>query len=212
MLDLQKYVPNGRVSTGLITCHQGMLVWAVGQEKYWRHQDSTTIIPLIGIGGGQESGESLQETITRECLEEANAEIELCSSDKTLWISADTHQVHMLAQNYPDEPMPVLIWESRVTLRTASGLPYEIDYINAVYSGALRGIPSPGSEIPGLLSLPVELFLRLHRKALALEVLLSSGAAYTGRALDTKVRFALQGSALYVAQHWDHVDKYLCRG
>lgn len=206
VLDLRRFVPHGRVSTGLVACYQGFLVWALSQEKYWLRQDMATIVPIIGIGGGQEQGETLTEAVARECMEEARVKVELLSSPKTLWVSSKGNcTMHSLGQVHPDEPMPALIWERKIVLRNALGHSSEVDYINSVYCGRLYDAPNAGAEIPGLLFMPVELYLSLRERRCDLGQLLSNGAVYTGLAIDDGVLIELQGSSLYVAQHWDHI-------
>ncbi len=48
MLDLRRYVPAGRVSTGLVGWWEGRLAWAVGQRKYWRERDGRALVPVTG--------------------------------------------------------------------------------------------------------------------------------------------------------------------
>lgn len=210
MLELRQYVPNGRVSTGLLAWRNGRLVWAIGQRKYWRTEADCTVIPLIGIGGGQEEGETLIAAVQREALEEACARIAVRGAAATLWINVDAGTVARpdLDAALAGEPAPLLIWQARVTLRRDDGSPRETDYINPVYEAELLDEPRPGAETPGLLDLMPGQFLTLRDRPRPLAELLQGGARYVGAALPGDSVIALQGSALFTARYWEQLRPF----
>ena len=202
MLDLKKYVPDGRVSTGLLARWQGMLVWAVAQQKYWQFVSERAYrIPVVGLGGGQEEGETLEQTIAREVREEACSRVGLQSSPRTLWVRPDgcTEEVLRLGAS---EVNPLLIWQRAVTMRDEAGQPRQVDYINAVYDGELLDKPQPGAELPGLLFTLPGVFLQMLDRDYRLSELEEAGANYTGLPIPADSLFFLQGSAYYLAKYY----------
>ncbi len=203
MLDLRKYVPSGRVSSGLLAWWQDRIVFAVAQERYWVKQTDQTRISLIGIGGGQEAGETLIDTIRREAREEANAEINIKGAQATLWIDAEGNVTRPnLQAELSGEPAPLLIWQLQVTLRRDDGTPYTKDYISPVYEAEFITEPTPGMETPGLLFLPADSWLSLLDQPRPLSALLQSGCEYIGAALPEDTVLELQGSAQFLARYW----------
>lgn len=208
MLDLRRYVPGGRVSSGLLAWYKGQLVWAVAQRKYWRTEDGKVLVSIIGIGGGQEKGETLVDTIRREALEEANAPIAVIGARRTLWVTGEAEiRAVDLTEELAGEPAPVLIWQRKVRLRTDGGAEYELDYINPVYEAIVETRPSPGTETPGLFFMDVELFLSIRCEPASFRELLAKGARYAGEPVPENALITLQGSPLYLATHWSELER-----
>lgn len=204
MLDLRRYVPDGRVSTGLIAWRDGRLVWALSQRKYWRQSNRGLIVPLVGIGGGQELDETLPATVAREAREEAATAIALRSAPSTLWVWPDEHRTEScrLAVELVDEPAPALIWQRTVSYIGADGQARPLAYICPVYEADLLDEPHPAGEIPGLLSLSPAETRGLAHGPRSLADLLAVGAHYQGEPLPEGVHLELQGSAIVVAEYW----------
>lgn len=206
MLDLRRFVPGGRVSTGLLAWCDGRLVWAVAQPKYWQQPDN--VIPVVGIGGGQEPGESLGQAVAREAREEADVELRLLPARRTLWVKGQQPaEVCDLRAELSGEAAPLLIWQRRLELRGEDGVPYSVDYINAVFEAELLGQPRAGAEIPGLLWLTPELFLRMRSGPVAFDQLRRLGGDYQGSPLPPGCALQLQGSAWYLAEHWSDLQR-----
>jgi 8-oxo-dGTP pyrophosphatase MutT (NUDIX family) len=206
VLDLRQHiVGDGRVSTGLIAWHEGRLVWAIGQRKYWRTEASGLRIPVVGIGGGQEAGETLPEAVVRETREEASVTPTLRSAVQTLWIwpDEDRTQVVDLSSELAGETVPALIWQRpRLDYIGSDGVTRQLVYINAVYEADLPKAPRPAGEIVGLLALtPAATHAQLVQPRTVRE-LVADGAVYTGAALSPDARLILQGSAAEVARYW----------
>ncbi len=89
MLDLREYAPNGGVSTGLLAYYGDLTVWGLSPHRYWNKTQDSTLMGLISIGGGQEPGENLVQTVKREALEEAGADIEIQGRTPTVWAYED---------------------------------------------------------------------------------------------------------------------------
>lgn len=206
MLDLRRHmVGDGRVSTGLIARHEGRLVWAIGQRKYWRTEASGLRIPVVGIGGGQEAGETLPEAVLREAREEASVTPVLRSATRTLWVwpDEDRTQVVDLSVELAGETVPALIWQRpRLQYIGDDGVARQLIYVNAVYEADLPEAPRPAGEIVGLLALtPAATRAQLVEPRTVRE-LVADGAVYTGATLPPDARLVLQGSAAEVARYW----------
>lgn len=202
VLELRQYVPEGRVSTGLVALFQQRLVWSITQPKYWRNECGRRVIGLIGIGGGQEAGETLIEALKRECHEEASTDVDVLGAQSTLWVDATgIANEHNLSGEHPEEPMPLLIWQRKVLLRDDHGQTRLTDYINGVYHGILRGKPVPTKDAPGFVLLSAKLMESLQQRPATLRELEANGAEYLGVELDGDTVFELQGSAHYAARY-----------
>lgn len=209
MLDLKRFVPNGRVSTGLLAWRAGRLVWAISQRKYWQNDGRQTVIPLVGIGGGQETGETLTDTVRREAMEEAQSRIAIRGARGTLWVNADTGVVEQrdLAAALDGEAAPLLVWQMHLSLRNDDGTPRELDYINPVYEADLLDEPRPGAETPGLLHVAPATYLELADEPRTLSELLQTGATYIGADLPLDCLLVTQGSALFLARYWQRLQR-----
>ncbi|MGE5590594.1 MAG: hypothetical protein ACM3ZA_08255 [Bacillota bacterium] len=213
MLNLKRYVPNGRVSTGLLVTWEGRQVWAAAPAKHW-DVDGRTIIPLVGVGGGQEPGESLTEAVSREALEEARAEVRLRPARRITWVKPggrveqrDPARDADLAAELGGEPVPLMVWQQSITARCEDRSEYDLDYIVAVYQGEFLQDPEPGMEVPALVHVTEAQFLALLDRPAPLDGLAAQGARVVGSGLPDHVLVRLSGSALYLARHWDRLDR-----
>lgn len=206
MLDLRRrIVGEGRASTGLIAWHEGRLVWAIGQRKYWRTETSGLRIPVVGIGGGQEAGETLPEAVMREAREEALVTPVLHSATRTLWVWPDEDRAQMvdLSSELAGETAPALIWQRpRLEYIDKDGVTRRLTYINAVYEADLPEAPRPAGEIVGLLALTPAATRSQLIDPRTVRELMAQGAIYAGAALPPDARLILQGSAAEVARYW----------
>lgn len=208
LLSLLTYPPTARISTGLVAWYQERLVWALAQEKYWSSNEAGVSIPVIGIGGGMEPGETLLTTVVREAREEASVDIGIQGAQSTLLLSSkDVLEGRDFSGELGEEPAPLLVWQRQVTLRDDCGNPYVRDYVNAVYGAVLSQQPCPSGEIPGLLFMPVAVFLALLQQPTDWNALQQQGVEYQGKQLPTDAVFHLQGSALFVARHWHQLAR-----
>jgi 8-oxo-dGTP pyrophosphatase MutT (NUDIX family) len=206
MLDLRRRViGEGRVSTGLIAWHEGRLVWAIGQRKYWRAEASGLRIPVVGIGGGQEAGETLPEAVLREAREEASVAPVLRSAARTLWVWPDEDRARVvdLSSELAGETAPALIWQRpRLEYIGDDGITRQLVYVTAVYEADLPETPRPAGEIVGLLTLTPAATHAQSIQPKTVRELVADGAVYTGAGLPPDARLILQGSAAEVARFW----------
>ena len=204
MLELKKHVPKGRVSTGLLGSCQGNLVWAVSREAYWRREGEGTLMGLVGIGGGQEKGETLTGAVVREAMEEAKSRISITGALQTVWAYGDgSAKVVDLGADLDGEPAPLLIWEAPLNYLNSKGERRVIDYICAVYQADFLDRPQWTPEVTGLLFCGTEDFRSMLREPVPMRLILARGGDYEGQRLPEDTHFELYGSPLYLARHWD---------
>lgn len=226
MLDLKEYAPHGRVSTGLLVYYEGLTVWGLSRQRYWTKTEDGTVTGLIGIGGGQEPGESLIQAVKREALEEAGADIKVHGRTPTVWAYEDgrSETRDLLPLLDVGEPSPILIWQMDIPWIDDYGEPWKMQYVTAVYLAEFLAEPKPMAENPGLVFLSEAQLLSLLDGPRLISEMVSEGARLKaasradftadplagsndstpdGRIVipdDTVVQ--LHGSALYLAQHW----------
>lgn len=206
MLDLRPLAPGGRVSTGLLGWYGGRLVWSTSRPRYWEKRgDGTTTVALIGIGGGQEAGETLAEAVRRESIEETASPVTIVPASRTLFCYDDGR----LEDREPDgdEPAPLLVWQREVTWRDDDGGRRPLAYATAVYEGRFVLPPVPSGETVGLAFLTPDHFLSLKEKGRPLDDLLAEGAEFDWPDRPARVTLTLSGSAAYLATHWSRLGR-----
>lgn len=207
MLDLRKYVPSGRVSTGMLGIYRGRQIWAVSREEYWRKGATGTVIGLIGIGGGQEEGETLTGAVAREAKEEVQSRIRLQPALRTVWAHEDGRvEVVDLRGQLDGEPAPLLVWQSRIDYLNTQGVRRITDYICAVFEAEFLDKPTPASETPGIVFLKENELRPILDEPRPLAGVLARGSKYDGRELPGDTQLVLHGSSLYLARHWDLLE------
>ncbi|MHB0885299.1 MAG: NUDIX domain-containing protein [Bacillota bacterium] len=201
MLDLRPLAPGGRVSTGLLGWHAGRLVFAASRRKYWEHDaNGRPLVSLIGVGGGQEPGESLPDSVRREAIEETGSEVELVPGTATIACFEDGRLEEWPAQ--PDEPTPVLVWQRAIHWLEESWGPRPLAYATAVYEGRFLKEPAPAAETPGLVFIAEEQLLSLRDGPRPLAELVAEGATVRWPEEPVGCLVNLSGSAHFLARHW----------
>lgn len=226
MLDLREYAPNGRVSTGLLAYYAGLTVWGLSPHRYWSKTQDGTLMGLIGIGGGQEPGENLVQTVKREALEEAGADIEIQGRTPTVWAYEDGRsETRDLTRLLDDgEPSPILVWQMDLPWIGDDGKRRKMPYVAAVYLARFLSEPEPMAESPGMVLIGEDQLLSLLDGPRSLFELVSQGSRLKAArragfnvdplaesntttaddriAIPNDTRVQLHGSALYLARHW----------
>ncbi len=200
--------PSGRVSTGLLAWHGERLVFSISQPSYWTQEQGRTRIDLIGIGGGQEPGESLAEAVSREAVEETGEEIALISARSTLVSWQDGRVEQMQAD--ANDLLPLLVWQRMIPIKKPGREPYDCTWATAVFEGVFIKQPQPASETPALVWIGLEEFLRLAERPCPLSDLVVRGATYQvaeHTKLPEGLIVGLSGSALYLAQYYDRLER-----
>lgn len=204
MLDLRQHVPNGRVSTGLLGVYHGKCVWTISREAYWRKVPQGTLMAIVGVGGGEEQGETLTAAAAREAMEEANSRISIVGAARTVWAHGDgTARTVDLSAVLDGEPAPLLIWQAPLNYLGSKGEPRVTDYICSVYQAEFLDRPQRTPEVTGLLFCGVDDFRAMLQEPVSLRDIVTRGGRYDGLPIPEDSCFELQGSPLYLARHWD---------
>jgi 8-oxo-dGTP pyrophosphatase MutT (NUDIX family) len=204
MLDLKKHVPRGRVSTGLLGRYQENYVWAISREAYWHRVPQGTLMGIVGVGGGQEKGETLTGAVEREAMEEADSRISIAGAGRTVWAYGSGRAKTVdLKISLAGEPAPLLIWQAPMNYLGSKGEPRVTDYICAVYQAEFLDRPRRTTEVTGLMFCGIEDFRAMLREPVSLQGILARGGGYDGLPIPEDACFELHGSPMYLARHWD---------
>ena len=160
---------NARINTaGVYVCLDGYYPFAMGSKLHNGH------IPLIRLGGHREEGESGWQCAAREAYEEARLQIEPLVPQTTYLADGDHLETELQEAQWEhkteQEPVPILVVAYRHENVTSLSL---------MYLAQTKGIPSPSSEVKGILLPGKEEIHRLCRESVPLEQYLSRG----GRAI-----------------------------
>jgi ADP-ribose pyrophosphatase YjhB (NUDIX family) len=158
-------IPNARVNTaGAYVRLDGLYPFAIGTRPYNGH------IPVVRLGGHREAHETAWQCAEREVYEETNLRIKLLTPPITYLADGDhleTELDEVRWQHETDqEHIPLLVVAYR---REDSGL------LSLMYLAQAEGLPTPSSEVKGLLLLEEKDIHRLCREPLTLGQYLSSG-------------------------------------
>ena len=161
MLDLQ----NARINTaGAYVYLNGLYVFTIGIQPHNGH------IPVVRLGGHREEYETGWQCAVREVFEEANLQIKallppatyLCDWDH---LEADLQNIQWQHETDPD-PTPFLV----VTYRREAKITLSVMYLAQV-----EEIPTPSSEVKGLLLLEEAEIHRVCQAPMTLKQYLDSG-------------------------------------
>ena len=126
-------------------------------------------IPVVRLGGHREENETGWQCAEREVFEEANLQIEPIPPQNTYfidWNNIEAEPSIIQWQQTDQEPAPFLVIayhrDEKVTL-------------SLMYLAHAKGIPSPSSEVKGLLLLEEEEIYRLCQEPVTLEKFLNNG-------------------------------------
>lgn len=158
-------IQNARINTaGAYICIRGFYLFAIGINP---HRGN---IPVVRLGGHREEQETGWQCAAREVYEEANLHIQPLPPQRT-YLSVGDHLNTELQEiewqnKTVQEPVPCLVVSHR----------RERDIIlSLMYLAHTEEIPTPSSEVKGLLLLTREEIHRLCREPQTLEQFLGSG-------------------------------------
>ena len=158
-------IQNARVNTaGTYVCLNGLYPFAIGSKLHDGH------IPVIRLGGHREEHETGWQCAVREAYEEANLQIKPLSP-QTTYLSDWDHLKAKLQEiqwqhKTEQEPVPLLVVTYRRENQTSLSL---------MYLAQAEGLPTPSSEVKGILLLKKDEIHRLCQEPLTLEQYLSRG-------------------------------------
>lgn len=161
MVDIQ----NARINTaGAYVCINGLYLFTIGIQPHNGH------IPIVRLGGHREEHETGWQCAVREVYEEASLQIEPLQPQMTYsldWdhLEGDLQEIQWQYKS-EQEPTPILVVTYEHEEKTTLSL---------MYLAHTDGIPSPSSEVKGLLLLQQDEIHRLCQEPLTLQQYLRSG-------------------------------------
>jgi 8-oxo-dGTP pyrophosphatase MutT (NUDIX family) len=134
----------------LIIPHRGGLLWAISTPNFWRRIGERFYVYYQGIGGGVEQGETFLRAAIREGEEELGLRPDLISPRKTFFVDGIRRTVTMVGPD--DRPSPLFVHRQKINRG-------EI-LVVFNYLACLSKEPKPSSEVPALLSMPIERLMK----------------------------------------------------
>ena len=158
-------IQSARINTaGAYVCLTGLYPFAIGTQLYKGR------IPVVRLGGHQEEHETGWQCAAREVYEEANLQIKPLTPPTTYLADGDHIETELKEIQWQPEAdqehIPLLV----VAYRREGGT-----LLSLMYLAQAEGLPTPSSEVKGLLLLKEEDIHRLCREPLTLGQYLSSG-------------------------------------
>jgi ADP-ribose pyrophosphatase YjhB (NUDIX family) len=158
-------ISNARINTaGAYVCLRGFYLFAIGIHPHHGN------IPIVRLGGHREANETGWQCAVREVYEEANLHIQPLPPQRT-YLSAEDHLNTELQEiewqnKFEQEPVPCLVVGHRQEREMILSL---------MYLAHAEEMPTPSSEVKGLLFLTREEIHGLCEKPQTLEGFLNSG-------------------------------------
>jgi 8-oxo-dGTP pyrophosphatase MutT (NUDIX family) len=158
-------IQSARVNTaGAYVCINGLYLFTIGIQPHNGH------IPIVRLGGHREEHETGWQCAVREVYEEANLQIRPRLPQTTYlsdWDHIETGlQAIQWRHEIEQEPSPILVVTYHREEKTSLSL---------MYLAQAEGLPTPSSEVKGLLLLRQEEIHALCQEPLTLEQYLNRG-------------------------------------
>ncbi len=164
MIDIRDAIVN---TAGAYICIGGLYLFAIGTQPH------NGRIPIFRLGGHREEFETGWECAVREVYEETNLQIRPLIPSKTFLADGDHIKTELEEIRWPEPELdisPLLVVTYSREGRTLLSL---------MYLAPANGLPTPSSEVKGLLLLDIENIHSLCQEPCTLEQYLNSG----GRAI-----------------------------
>lgn len=143
---MKKFPQADRYGVGLVIPSRGSLLWAISTPNFWRRRGGRFYVYFQGVGGGVEEGETFLRAAFREGEEELGLRPDLLDSNRTFFV--DDIRRTVTTVRLRNGIRPLFIHRHRVN-RLETLVAYN-------YLSKLSDVPIPSSEVPALLSMPVE--------------------------------------------------------
>jgi 8-oxo-dGTP pyrophosphatase MutT (NUDIX family) len=206
--------PDADHSTGLILHWRERLLFALEPVHHWHEEGGAPLARFVGVGGHLEPGETWEEAVCREAVEEADLQISLSSPPRTYLLREDGVVRDVTAAlTWPDPPRPLYIWSARYRL----GRPPDVHmrhFVNAVFEATVPGEtqPRPAAEMPAILALSEAQLRRAAAQPISLEELLAGGAAiWEASTIPRSIRLYPGGSAQWYVALLEHLASTAAR-
>lgn len=193
--------PGAELSTGLILTWRERLVFALEPGvPPLGVQEPSSVTAFVGIGGHLDPGESWNQAVIREAMEEACCLISLGDSAVT-YLCRPNQTPQPIAYRWKEPYRPLLVWVATFPLRR--GPAHErvpVTLINAVFRAGALSQPTPGAEVEALLFLDQDILLHTYAAPRPLRELLAMGGQVVGTGCDPDTLVAPGGTAYFYAQ------------
>jgi hypothetical protein len=158
-------IQKARINTaGAYICLDGLYIFTIGFQTH------NGQIPIVRVGGHRDENETSWQCAVREVFEETNLSIQALTPPTTYLCDWDYLERELQGIQWQHEtekePIPFLVVTYRRDEKTALSL---------MYLAHAEGIPTPSSEVKGLLLLEEAEIHRLCREAITLKQYLDSG-------------------------------------
>jgi hypothetical protein len=171
------------VSTGVIAkVGQSVILTIKKKERWGADSKGRTFIPVGGIGGKTEQGESPWECLKRECIEEVGVSFNVSRDIDHSWFLTDNTITPVELESNNDEPIPWVIYQKR---RTEEGRKPHTNIF--IYKGNFLGIPNPIDD-PAIIEIPVSALEEMNRNSFGLRKLINLGGS-----INSKIEIPLSG-------------------
>lgn len=127
------------IATGLIIEYKNSYLFSIQNSEKWQEKNGIINIGIVGIGGGCEEGETIEECLNRETYEEIGEQVDIIDEKETLILvdeecSINTEKMHFCKS----KPYAITLVKNKGKYR---GKPYTIVFS---YRCNLHYIPKAG--------------------------------------------------------------------
>jgi 8-oxo-dGTP pyrophosphatase MutT (NUDIX family) len=136
--DLFQYNKKG---TGVIIICRNRFLFAISNQEFWIKSRLNWEVTFTNTGGKVEVNETIIEATKREVMEELGCNVQLLSSNLTMYSNLD--QMNLVNYKVADNLAPILVYNSDRRKISVS-----------VFIGKINMEPHPKNEVPALLLLP----------------------------------------------------------
>ena len=158
---------------GVIGLRQNKLLFSLPEPGFAQEtEDGLRVLPLWGVGGMCEAGESWQEAALRHGAADTGCDVRLFSSRETYYLNVKSD---IFAVEIDDVPAPALLYAA--AYRPPDNPYGDLQTIYGVeYFAHVRGTPRPTADAAALIALGQPLLVAAVQQALTLDNLLHAGA------------------------------------
>ncbi len=205
---LRDFGTDGQRFAGIVGLRRNKLLFTAPDPSYAQAaEDGARVLPLWGIGGMCDAGESWQDAAQRHGAAETGCEVRLFASRETYYLNVKSD---IFAIDVDDVPAPALLYAA--AYRPPDNPYGDLQTVYGVeYFAHVRGTPQPAPGAAALIALGQPLLVAASQQQLTLDHLLQAGAELfpnpVGPALDPTLTIVPLGTPHFMLQvldagHW----------